>query len=110
MSVRAYLLCALAVAGFAVLPATRPSHALTTMECSAKYKAAKEAGWLNGQKWNDFRKALCGADASLAPAPPAPDAAVTVPANKDVPVASPLRLLPPTTRRHCLHGPPRNPR
>jgi hypothetical protein len=37
---------------------------LTTKECSAKYKAAKAAGTLNGMKWNDFRKAECGAGAS----------------------------------------------
>ena len=51
-------------------------HALTMQECSAKYKAAKEAGSLNGMKWNDFRKAECGATATAAPAPaPAPSAA-----------------------------------
>jgi hypothetical protein len=41
-------------------------------ECSAKYKAAQGAGTLNGMKWNDFRKAECGADASAAPAETAP--------------------------------------
>ena len=43
------------------------THALTMQECSAKYKAAQSAGTLNGMKWNDFRKAECGADASAAP-------------------------------------------
>ncbi|WP_336491016.1 hypothetical protein [Methylobacterium nigriterrae] len=38
-----------------------PALALTTKECSAKYQAAKQAGTLNGQKWNDFRKVECGA-------------------------------------------------
>ncbi|MGP2493921.1 hypothetical protein ACTDI4_20115 [Mesorhizobium sp. PUT5] len=38
-------------------------------ECSAKYQAAKTAGTLNGQKWNDFRKAECGPGASAAAAP-----------------------------------------
>ncbi len=33
---------------------------LTSKQCSAKYKSAKEAGTLNGMKWNDFRKAECG--------------------------------------------------
>ena len=52
------------------------AHALTMQECSAKYKAAKDAGSLNGMKWNDFRKAECGATATAAPAPaPAPSAA-----------------------------------
>ena len=40
-------------------------------ECSAKYQAAKAAGTLNGMKWNDFRKAECGAEAPAATPPPA---------------------------------------
>ena len=36
-----------------------PAEALSMKECSAKYKEAKEAGTLNGMKWNDFRKAQC---------------------------------------------------
>jgi len=51
--------------------ATSPAHALTMQECSAKYKAAQDAGTLNGMKWNDFRKAQCGADATPAAAAPA---------------------------------------
>lgn len=35
---------------------------LTMSQCSAKYQAAKEAG-VDGLKWNDFRKAECGAGA-----------------------------------------------
>ena len=54
------------------------ANALSMQECSAKYNAAKEAGTLAGMKWNDFRKAQCGADATAAPtpsaAPPAPTA------------------------------------
>lgn len=34
--------------------------ALTAQECSAKYKAAKEANTLGGKSWNDFRKSECG--------------------------------------------------
>ncbi|RUP00657.1 hypothetical protein [Hyphomicrobium sp.] len=42
-----------------------PSFALTSKECSVKYQAAKSAGTLNGQTWNDFRKKECsGADAA----------------------------------------------
>jgi hypothetical protein len=52
-----------------------PAHALTAQECSAKYQAAKAAGTLGDQKWNDFRKAQCGADAAAAPAAAAPAAA-----------------------------------
>ena len=31
------------------------AHALSLHECSVKYQAAKNAGTLNGVKWNDFR-------------------------------------------------------
>ena len=75
MTIKAKLLCAVAVSGFAAFAATAPAQALTSQECSAKYQAAKTAGTLNGQKWNDFRKAQCGADAAAAPAAPAPTAA-----------------------------------
>jgi len=43
-----------------------PASALTMAECSVKYNAAKDAGSLNGQTWNQFRKAECGSDASAA--------------------------------------------
>jgi hypothetical protein len=68
MTNKSKLLCAVAVSGFAAFAATAPAQALTAQECSAKYQAAKTAGTLNGQKWNDFRKAQCGADATAAPA------------------------------------------
>ena len=68
MTIQAKIMCAMAVSGFAALVATAPAQALTTQECSAKYQAAKTAGTLAGQKWNDFRKANCGADAAAAPA------------------------------------------
>jgi hypothetical protein len=80
MTIQAKLLCAAAISGFAALLATAPAQALTMQECSAKYKEAKAAGTLNGQKWNDFRKSECAADATPAPAaaapmpPPAPKA------------------------------------
>jgi hypothetical protein len=82
MTIKAKLLCAVAVSGFAAFAATAPAQALSTQECSAKYQAAKTAGTLNGQKWNDFRKAQCGADATAAPAaaPVAAPAAAPAPA------------------------------
>jgi hypothetical protein len=54
-----------AFSGFAVIAlfAASPANALTMAECSAKFNAAKEAGTLDGQTWNAFRKAECGADA-----------------------------------------------
>ena len=68
MNVQAKLLCAVALSGFAALAAASSAQAVTMQECSAKYKAAKADGSLNGQKWNDFRKAQCAADATAAPA------------------------------------------
>ncbi len=70
-------LCVGTLLGLIALQGTS-AHALSMQECSAKYKAAKEAGTLGGMKWNDFRKAQCGAEATAAPAavqptpPPAP--------------------------------------
>lgn len=52
-----------------------PAQALTMHECSLKYKAAQSAGTLKGMKWNEFRKAECGADAAATA--PAPTAATT---------------------------------
>ena len=69
MNIQAKLLGAIAVSGLAALAMTTSSaQALTAQECSAKYQAAKSAGTLGDQKWNDFRKAQCGADAAAAPA------------------------------------------
>jgi hypothetical protein len=79
MIFRTKLLCAAVISGIAGLAAMAPAQALTQQECSAKYKQAKEAGTLNGQKWNDFRKAQCGADATAA-APAAAPAAPAAPA------------------------------
>ena len=69
MTIQAKLLGAIAVSGLAALAMTTSSaQALTAQECSAKYQAAKSAGTLGDQKWNDFRKAQCGADAAATPA------------------------------------------
>ncbi|CAL80151.1 conserved hypothetical protein; putative signal peptide [Bradyrhizobium sp. ORS 278] len=70
--------------------ATAPAQALTAQECSAKYKAAKDAGTLNGQKWNDFRKAQCGSDATAA-APAAAPAAPAAPAPAPAAEAKPAK-------------------
>jgi len=95
MTIQAKLLCAVAVSGFAALAAASSAQALTTQECSAKYQAAKTAGTLNGQKWNDFRKAECGSDAAAAPAatpaaaPAAPKEAAAKPKKEAAPAAAP---------------------
>jgi len=98
MTFQAKLLCACAVSGFAALVATAPAQALTPQECSAKYQAAKTAGTLNGQKWNDFRKAQCGADATATPAAPsapaAPKEAEAKPKKEAAPMAAPAPAAP----------------
>jgi len=81
MTNQAKILCAIAVSGFATFMVTQLAQALTAQECSAKYQAAKTAGTLAGQKWNDFRKANCGSDAAAAPA--AMPAAAPVAAPKE---------------------------
>jgi hypothetical protein len=97
---QARILCAIAVSGFAALAATSPAQALTPQECSAKYQAAKTAGTLNGQKWNDFRKAQCGADAAAAPAatpaaaPAAPKEAAAKPKKEAAPAPAAAPALP----------------
>ena len=75
MTIQAKILSAFAVSGLAALAMISQANALTAQECSAKYQAAKTAGTLGGQKWNDFRKAQCGADATAAPTVAAPAAA-----------------------------------
>ena len=92
MTIHSRIFCAAVVSGFAVL-AFSPASALTMAECSAKYKAAQTAGTLNGQKWNDFRKAECGTDAAATPAAAtttaAPKAAEAKPAAAPKPAATP---------------------
>ena len=75
MTIQAKILGAIAVSGLAALAMISQANALTAQECSAKYQAAKTAGTLGGQKWNDFRKAQCGAEATAAPTAAAPAAA-----------------------------------
>jgi hypothetical protein len=104
MTIRTKLLCAVALTGFAAISATAPAQALTSQECSAKYQAAKTAGTLNGQKWNDFRKAQCSADAApaatpmaapaAAPAPAAPKEAEAKPKKEAAPAAAPAMPMP----------------
>src|ERR1700704_6150751 len=93
MITRAKVVCTIAASGLAMF-AAMPAQALTMQECSAKYKAAQTAGTLNGQKWNDFRKADCGSDAAATPAaapggPAAPNAAEAKPAAAPKPPAAP---------------------
>jgi hypothetical protein len=70
MLIRSSFISAVALAGALSIGFTPSVEALTMKECSAKYQAAKTAGTLGGQKWNDFRKTQCGTDAAAAPATP----------------------------------------
>jgi hypothetical protein len=89
MTIRYAAICAGAVLAAIALQGTS-AQALTMTECSAKYKAAKDAGSLNGMKWNDFRKAQCGSDATAAPAAaPAPTTASAPPAAAPKPAPTP---------------------
>jgi hypothetical protein len=85
MTIQAKLLCTLAATGFAAFALTSSAQALSMTECSAKYKTAKAAG--NTAKWNDFRKAECGADAAATPAAATPAAAPAAAAPAAAPAA-----------------------
>ena len=72
--------------------------ATSLKDCSLKYKAAKDAGTLNGADWKSFRAAQCGATPAAttpvaattpaAVAAPTATAAATAPTAKAKPVAS----------------------
>jgi hypothetical protein len=66
---RAAMLTSLALFGSAVVfgMTAGSASALTMKECSAKYKIAQKDGSAKDVKWNDFRKAQCGADATAEP-------------------------------------------
>src|SRR5262249_28140431 len=57
-------ICIITLVGAAVLSGLPSAQALTMKECGAKYKAAQQAGTLQGMKWNDFRKTECGSNVS----------------------------------------------
>jgi hypothetical protein len=63
------------------------AHALSMHECSVKYRAAKEAGTLNGMKWNEFRKTQCENEATAAPPPPGAQRARAAPKPFSEPAA-----------------------
>src|ERR1700679_701769 len=95
MNIRYLALCTGAVLAAIALQGA-PANAMSMTDCSAKYKAAKADGSLNGMKWNDFRKAQCGADAAAAPAAaPAPATASAPPpaaAPAPKPAAAPIAV------------------
>ena len=75
-----------------------PASALSTKDCSVKYQAAKQGGTLNGQKWNDFRKAECGAPADT-PASPTANPFSPTAAPAPTPTTPSTRAAPAPTSR-----------
>src|SRR3954469_3215418 len=73
-------IAAAAFATFSILSLSLPAQALTSKECSAKYKAAQGAGTTGGMKYADYRKAECGTGAAATPAA-APVSTAPVPAS-----------------------------
>src|SRR5271169_2004689 len=92
MTIRYAAICAGAVLAAFALQGTS-AQALTMTECSAKYKAAKDAGSLNGMKWNDFRKAQCS-DTAAAPTTASAPAPAPAPAAAPAPVATGNAVFP----------------
>jgi len=88
MTIRYAAICAGAVLAVIAMQGSS-AQALTMTECSAKYKAAKDAGSLNGMKWNDFRKAQCGSNAAAAPAAAPAPATASAPPAAPAPAAAP---------------------
>src|SRR5215208_2806888 len=82
MIIRSATICVAAFVAAATI--AHPVQALTMQVCSTKYKAAQAAGTLKGMKWNDFRKAECGPDASAAAPAAAPASTNTVPATPPI--------------------------
>jgi len=93
MTIRYAAICTAAVLAAIALQGTS-AQALTMTECSAKYKAAKDAGTLNGMKWNDFRKAQCGSDAAAAPTTASAPAAAPTPKPAPAPAAAGNAVFP----------------
>jgi hypothetical protein len=100
MTIRYAAICAGAVLAAIAMQGTS-AQALTMTECSAKYKAAKEAGTLNGMKWNDFRKAQCGSDAAAPAAAPAPTTA-SAPAAAPAPKPAPTPAAAPAAAGNAI--------
>ena len=82
MSARIWLSSA-ALSTFAIFTvvSAAPSAALTAKECSAKYKAAKTAGTLKGETWNEFRIKECAGTESTTESKPAQKPSSTPSAN-----------------------------
>ena len=78
-----------------------PASALTMAECSTKYNAAKDAGTLAGQTWNQFRKAECAAESNAAASEPAKPAKKTAKADKATAPAAAADAAKGLTTKEC---------
>jgi hypothetical protein len=77
-------------ASLGALTLSAPAHALTSKECSAKYKAAQAAGTTGSLKYSDYRKAECGTGASATPAAaPTTQPSATPAAGRTTPARTP---------------------
>lgn len=111
MNVRKTHVFASIILGGLYIATANPALALSMKDCSAKYKAAQAAGTLNGQKWNDFRKAECGSDATpaaapAAEAPAAPSAATPPAAPPAAPPPAAAKELPSAAQPPAVAPPP----
>jgi hypothetical protein len=79
-----------AIAGLALAAsfAAAPAMAMSSHDCSVKFKAAQDAGTLNGMKYADFRKANC-TDAATTPATPASTTPATTTPATTTPATTP---------------------
>jgi hypothetical protein len=93
MPIKSSVMAATIMSGL-VFAVTAPADALTMTECSAKYEAAKTAGTLGGQKWNNFRKAQCGTAAVVTPAAAPAAAPAPTPAPKTTAAKPPAATQP----------------
>ena len=95
MTKRSVALGAAAILAAVAMQATA-AKAATMVECSAKYKAAKAAGTLNGASWNEFRNVQCGSQAAAAPptAIAQAQAPAAAPAAPAAPAATPAAPAP----------------
>jgi hypothetical protein len=74
-----------------------PADALSSKECSAKFKAAQAAGTAGTAKYADYRKAECGTGASATPAAAPATSPAPVPPTAARPPLAPTSQTPAKT-------------
>jgi hypothetical protein len=85
------LIAAALATSLSIVSFSLPAQALTSKECSAKYKAAQATGSTGNLKYADYRKAECGTGASATPtrAPSATTASAPITAPRATPARAP---------------------